>query len=74
MREISDAIGGHSEISLKLGHSGSEGKVLVFRCHRLRFARGMGGFASAFLKPVFRQVEGVFGSFGSFKGAQTAEE
>ena len=30
--EISHAIVGHSEVSLKLGHLGAEGKFLVFRC------------------------------------------
>ena len=49
-----NAVAGHSEVSLKLGHSGSEGKVLVFRCCRLRFAGGAGGFAGIFLKAVFR--------------------
>ena len=52
--EISDAIVSHSEVSLKLGHSGSEGKVFVFRGRRLSFAGGAGGFTGIFLKPVFR--------------------
>ena len=52
--EVSDAIVGHSEVSLKLGHSGSEGEDLVFHCHRLRFAGGSGHVRGIFLKPVFR--------------------
>ena len=38
LSEISDVIVSHSEVSLKLGHSGSEGKVFVVRCRRLSFA------------------------------------
>ena len=38
--QISDVITGYSEVSLKLGHLGSDGKVLVFHCCQLRFARG----------------------------------
>ena len=51
--EISDAIVGHSEVSLKLGHSGSEGKVVVFHCRRLRFAGSAGRLTGSFLRPVF---------------------
>ena len=52
--EISDSIVGHSEVGLKLGYSGSEGKDLLFHCPRLRFTRGAGRVRGFFPKPVFR--------------------
>ena len=68
--EISNAIVGHSEVGLKLGYSGTEGKVLGFRCHRLRFAGGTGRFVGIFLKAVFRLVEWNIWSFEfEFEGA-----
>ena len=71
--EISDAIVGHSEVSLKLGYSGTEGEVLVFPCRRLRFTRGARRFAGIFLKAVFRLVEGNIGSFEfEFEGAHAS--
>ena len=51
---ILDASVGQSEVSLKLGHSCLKGEFLVFRCCRLRYARGVGCFASILLLPVFR--------------------
>ena len=54
LSEISDAIVSHSKVSLKLGHSGLEGKVFVSRYRQLSFARGAEGFAGIFQMPVFR--------------------
>ena len=68
--EISDAIVCHSEVGLKLGYSGTEDKVLGFRCRRLRFAGSTGRLAGIFLKVVFRLFEGNIGSFEfKFEGA-----
>ena len=53
LREISDAIVSHSKVTLKLGYSGSEGKVLGFRCRWLRFTAGAGHVSGIILKPVF---------------------
>ena len=64
--EVTDAIVGHSEVSLKLGHSGLEGEDLVFHCHRLRFARGAGRVGGSFLKPVCRSVNGGIECFEDF--------
>ena len=52
--EVSDAIVGNSEVSPKLGHSGSEGEDLVFHCHQLTFTRGTGHVTGIFLKLFFR--------------------
>ena len=54
LSEILDASVGHSEVSLKLGHSCLKGRDLVFRCHRLRLTGGAGRVTSIFLKPVVR--------------------
>ena len=70
LSEISDAVVGHSEVSLKLGYSGTEGEVLSFRCPRLRFTWGTGRLAGIFLKAVFRLVEWNIGGFAfEFGGA-----
>ena len=47
-REISNAIVGHSVVSLKLGYSGTEGEVLGIHCRRLRYAGGAGCFLGLF--------------------------
>ena len=67
LSEILEASVGHSEVSLKLGHSGLKGEDLVFHCRRLRFTGGAGRVPGIFLKPVFRYVEGGIGCFEDFE-------
>ena len=68
--ELSDAIVCHSEVSLKLGYSGTEDEVLGFHCCPLRFAGGARRLAGIFLKAVFRLFEGNMGGFEfEFEGA-----
>ena len=72
--EISDAIVCHSEVSLKLGYSGTEDEVLSFCYRRLRFAGGAGHLAGIFLKAVFRLFEGRIGCFEfKFEGAHAGQ-
>ena len=46
--ESSNAIVGHSKVSLKLGYSGTEVEVLGIRCRRKRFAGGAGRIVGLF--------------------------
>ena len=74
LSEISNAIVGHSEVSLTLGYSGTEGEILGFRCHRLRFARGAGRLTGIFLKAVFGLFEGHIGVFEfEFEGTHAGQ-